>query len=64
MHISNNLSVSGDCACDKRNATTIVFRGRWVDPNSIFCRDHERHGVEQTCQTLIQQMDVWSHMID
>lgn len=35
----------------RRDAPFIVFRGRPVDPDSIFCK-----GI----QSLILQMDVWS----
>ena len=60
------LAVLGTVLSDVgiRDAPVVMFRGWWVDPNSIFCRGHEGYGVTRTCLTLIQQMDVWSHVID
>ena len=60
------LAVLGTVLSDIRirNAPVILFRDRWVDPNSIFCRGHEGYGVLRTCPALIQHMDVWSHVID
>ena len=60
------LAVLGTVLSDIRirDAPVVVFRGRWVDPNSIFCRGHEGYGVTQTYLTLVQHMDVWSHVID
>jgi len=60
------LAVLGTVLSDIRirDAPVVVFQGRWVDPNSIFCTGHEGYGVTRTCPTLVQQMDVWSHVID
>ena len=60
------LAVLGTVLSDIRirDAPVVVFRGRWVDPHSIFCTGHEGYGVRRTYQTLVQHMDAWSPVID